>query len=215
MSMNQRERREREQIAREQGRLPPGQALTDRWPVLSTTGAPRFDPETWRFTVSGLVEQPLELSYEELLRLPQVETRSDIHCVTRWSKLDNLWEGVSFHTIAEMVRPRPEARFVLFRCMVPYSTNLPLETCMEDGVLFAHMHDGVPLLPEHGWPLRLVVPGVYFWKSAKWVNRVEFLELDQLGFWEKLGYHNEGDPWKEQRRSLNLGLRIPRRFRKS
>ena len=205
--------RRREQQAREEGRLPPGQALTDKWPILSTTFAPRFDPDTWRFRVFGLVEEPLTFTYNGFLRLPHVEVRSDIHCVTRWSRLDNLWEGVAFRTIAEMAKPLPEARFVKVRCMVPYSANLPLETCLNDDVLFAHSHDGLPLLPDHGWPLRLVVPEVYFWKSAKWANSVEFMDKDQLGYWEKLGYHNEGDPWKQQRRSLNLGLRIPRRFR--
>jgi len=160
-----------------------------------------------------LVENELDLTYHQFLDLPHVEIRSDIHCVTRWSKLDNLWEGVSFRTLAGMAKPLPEADFVLFRCMVPYSANLPLEACMQDDVLFAHSHDGIPLLPEHGWPLRLVVPKLYFWKSAKWVNSMEFMDRDRLGYWEKLGYHNEGDPWKEQRRSLNLGLRIPRRFR--
>lgn len=181
--------------------------------MLSTTGAPRFDPDTWRFTVMGLVERPLTLSYWEFLKLPHVEVTSDIHCVTRWSRLDNVWEGVLFRTIADMVGPLPEAEFVFFRCMVPYSVNLPLEACLDDDVLFAHTHDGLPLTPQHGWPLRLVVPKRYFWKSAKWVNGVELMEKDKLGYWEKLSYHNEGDPWKEQRRSLNLGLRVPKRFR--
>ncbi len=181
--------------------------------MFSASGIPRFDPVTWRFRATGLVENQLELTYHQFLDLPHVEIRSDIHCVTRWSKLDNLWEGVSFRTLAEMAKPLPEAQFVLFRCMAPYSANLPLEACMEDDVLFAHGHDGIPLLPEHGWPLRLVVPKLYFWKSAKWVNSMEFMDRDQLGYWETLGYHNEGDPWKEQRRSLNLGLRIPKRFR--
>jgi len=211
--VNRSERRESEKRARAEGRLPPGQALTDRWPTLSTTGAPRFDPDTWHFHVSGLVDVPCTFTYSEFLRLPHVEVRSDIHCVTRWSKLDNLWEGVSFRTIADIAQPKPTAQFVLFRCMVPYSSNLPLERCMSDDVLFAHTHDGLPLLPEHGWPLRLVVPQLYFWKSAKWVNSVEFMDKDQLGFWEKIGYHNDGDPWKEQRRALNLGLRVPKRFR--
>jgi DMSO/TMAO reductase YedYZ molybdopterin-dependent catalytic subunit len=211
--VDRRERRRREQEAREAGRLPPGQALTEKWPVLSITRPPRFDPETWRFAVVGLVEQPLSLTYAEFLDLPHTETTSDIHCVTRWSRLDNRWEGVAFTTIAEIARPKPEAAFVMVRCMLPYSVNLPVTACMQEGVLFAHTHDGLPLLPEHGWPLRLVVPQLYFWKSAKWANSVEFMDKDQLGYWEKLGYHNEGDPWKEQRRSLNLGLRIPKRFR--
>jgi DMSO/TMAO reductase YedYZ molybdopterin-dependent catalytic subunit len=212
--MDRQERRRREQAARDEGRLPRGQALTERWPVLSTSSPPRFDPETWRCRVTGLVEKEIELTYSQFLQLPHVEVVSDIHCVTRWSRLDNLWEGVSFRTIAGLARPLPQSRFVLFRCMVRYSTNLPLEVCMDDDVLFAHSHDGVPLLPEHGWPLRLVVPKRYFWKSAKWVNRVEFMDKDQLGYWEQIGYHNEGDPWKEQRNALNLGLRIPKRFRK-
>ena len=211
--MNRSERRQREQDARAAGRLPRGQALTERWPVLSTTRPPRFNPETWRFRTSGLVERPLEFTYREFLDLPHVERTSDIHCVTRWSRLDNAWEGVLFRTIAEMTVPRPQAAYVMMRCMVPYSANLPLATCMADDVLFAHTHDGLPLTPDHGWPLRLVVPSLYFWKSAKWVNGIQFMEKDQLGYWEKLGYHNEGDPWKEQRRSLNLGLRIPKRFR--
>ena len=211
--MDRRDRREREKEARESGRLPPGQALTDKWPVLSTTLAPRFDLERWRFTVSGTVARPLSLTYAQFLELPHTETRSDIHCVTRWSRLDNRWEGVAFRTIADLVQPTPATAFVFFRCMVPYSTNLPLATCLADGVLFAHTHDGLPLLPEHGWPLRLVVPQLYFWKSAKWVNQVLFLEKDQLGYWEQIGYHNEGDPWKHQRHSLNLALRIPKRFR--
>lgn len=207
------ERRQREREARQSGRLPPGQALTNRWPVLSATRPPRFDPERWRFRVGGLVEEPLELAYDELQALPRVTVVSDIHCVTRWSRLDNVWEGVSFRAIADLVRPLPAAKFVLFRCMVPYSANLPLEACLEDDVLFAWAHDGAPLIPEHGWPLRLVLPQRYFWKSAKWVNGVEFMAKDKLGYWEKLGYHNEGDPRKEQRNSLNLRLRVPRRFR--
>jgi DMSO/TMAO reductase YedYZ molybdopterin-dependent catalytic subunit len=165
--------------------------------------------------VSGCVEHPFELTYAQFLELPHVEVRSDIHCVTRWSRLDNLWEGVPFRTIAEMAQPAPDAEFVLFRCMVRYSVNLPLDICMAEDVLFAWLHDGIPLTPEHGWPLRLVVPARYFWKSAKWVNSVEFMQKDQLGYWEKIGYHNEGDPWKEQRNALNLKLRVPKRFRSS
>jgi DMSO/TMAO reductase YedYZ molybdopterin-dependent catalytic subunit len=211
--LGRQERREKERAAREAGRLPPGQALTEGWPVLSTYGPPRVDLDRWRFRVSGQVTHPIELTYAQFLDLPHVEIRSDIHCVTRWSRLDNLWEGVAFRTVADMVQPLPEAQFVVARCMVPYSVNLPLATCLEDDVLFAHAHDGVPLLPQHGWPLRLVVPQRYFWKSAKWVNSIDFVDKDQLGFWEKIGYHNEGDPWKEQRRSLNLGLRVPKRFR--
>lgn len=211
--MAREDRRERERRAG--SRLPPGQALTDRWPVLSATPAPHFNKDHWRLRVRGLVRRELELTYDEFLDLPHVAVRSDIHCVTRWSRFDNLWEGVSFRTIADMAGPLPDARFVLVGCMVPYSSNLPLEECLRDDVLFAHSHDGLPLLPEHGWPLRLVVPHRYFWKSAKWVNEVRFLDKDHLGFWEKLGYHNEGDPWKEQRHSLNLGLRVPKRFRGS
>lgn len=211
--MGRTERRQQERAAREAGRLPPGQALTDKWPVLSTTGPPRIELDRWRFRVSGLVENPVDLSYFEFLDLQHVEVRSDIHCVTRWTRLNNLWEGVPFRALADLVRPKPEAQFVLFGCLVPYSTSLPLATCLDEDVLFAHSHDGLPLTPEHGWPLRLVVPKVYFWKSAKWVNSATFMAKDRLGFWEKLGYHNEGDPWREQRRSLNLGLRVPRRFR--
>lgn len=212
--MDRQERRRLEREARESGRLPPGQALTNGWPVFSATSPPRFDPETWRFRVTGLVEAPVELTYTEFLHLPHIESVSDIHCVTRWSKFDNQWEGVACRTVLELARPLPTARFVLFRCLVPYSSNLPLEACLDDDVLFAHTHNHLPLLPDHGWPLRLVVPQLYFWKSAKWVTSMELMDQDRLGYWEKIGYHNEGDPWREQRRSLNLALRVPKRFRK-
>jgi DMSO/TMAO reductase YedYZ molybdopterin-dependent catalytic subunit len=213
MTTDREERRRLENEARERGRLPPGQALTDRWPILSTSSPPRVDLDSWRLRVFGLVASPFELTYTEFLALPQVEITSDIHCVTRWSRLHNLWEGVAFRTIADLARPGPDAQFAFFRCLVPYSVNLPLADLLGDDVLLAHSHDGLPLLPEHGWPLRLVVPQRYFWKSPKWVKSVEFMDKDQLGYWERLGYHNEGDPWQEQRRSLNLGLRVPKRFR--
>ncbi|GAC1404336.1 MAG: sulfite oxidase-like oxidoreductase [Chloroflexota bacterium] len=211
--MDRDNRRDRERAAQQSGRLPRGQALTDRWPVLSVSAAPRFDRDRWRFRAFGLVSEVMELTYDQFLALPSIRVRSDIHCVTRWSKLDNTWDGVSFRTIVERVKPTAEAQFVFFRCMVRYSVNLPLEICMDDDVLFAHSHNGEPLTPDHGWPLRLVVPKRYFWKSAKWVNSVEFISKDQLGYWEKIGYHNEGDPWKEQRNALNLKLRVPKRFR--
>lgn len=211
--MSRQARRDREREAREAGRLPPGQALTEGWPVLSMLSPRQVSLDRWRFRVSGLVKTPLELTYAQFLDLPHVEVQSDIHCVTRWSRLDNLWEGVAFRTIADLAGPTADARFVIARCLVPYTVNLPIEACLEDDVLFAHTHDGTPLLPQHGWPLRLVVPQRYFWKSAKWVNSIEFADKDQLGSWEKLGYHNDGDPWQEQRRSFNLGLRVPKRFR--
>jgi DMSO/TMAO reductase YedYZ molybdopterin-dependent catalytic subunit len=149
--------------------------------------------------VSGLLEDPLSLTWEEFRSLPTLSLQADFHCVTHWSRLDNLWEGVSFRELATRVRPHAEARYVMVHCYDGFTTNLPLAVLLDQDVLLAYRHDGAELAPEHGWPLRLVVPKRYAWKSAKWVERLEFLAQDQPGFWEQRGYHNDADPWAEER----------------
>jgi DMSO/TMAO reductase YedYZ molybdopterin-dependent catalytic subunit len=180
-------------------RVPPGQSVTEKWPVLHHGNVPDMDVSRWEFTISGLVEKELRLSYEEFMALPRVEVLSDIHCVTGWSKLDNLWEGVSTSVIRDMAKILPEAGFVIVHGAGDFTTNLTLNDFLEPDVLFAVKHDGITLTPEHGYPVRLVVPRLYFWKSAKWVVGVEFTAEDQPGFWESRGYHNRGDPWQEER----------------
>ncbi len=180
-------------------KLPPGQFVTQGWPVLHEGPVPEFDEETWSFRVFGLVEEPLTLTYKEFMALPKVMVVADFHCVTTWSKLNNRWEGVAFKEVMKLIRPKPGARFVMVHCDGGYTTNLPLDLLMDDDVLFAYRHNGKPLAPEHGWPLRLVVPKRYGWKSAKWVRGLEFMEKDRRGFWEERGYHNDADPWAEER----------------
>jgi DMSO/TMAO reductase YedYZ molybdopterin-dependent catalytic subunit len=180
-------------------RLPPGQYLTKGWPVLNYGDVPRTRLTGWTFRVWGLVEQPQEWSYEQFLALAETRVECDVHCVTRWSKYDNVFEGVAFLTVAGRVQPKPEARYVMVHAENGFTANLPLADLMRDTVLFAHKHNGRELEPDHGWPLRLVVPHLYFWKSAKWVRGLEFLAEDAPGFWEGYGYHMRGDPWKEER----------------
>jgi len=180
-------------------RLPPGQVRTEKWPVLHYGSVPQVDLNTWDFRVYGLVEKPARWTWDEFQTLPQSEVRSDIHCVTRWSRFDNLWKGVSFAEVLRRAEAKPEARFAVIHAEQGFTANLPLTELDQDDVLFAHSHDGKPLTPDHGWPLRLVVPRRYFWKSAKWVRRVELVAEDRPGFWEQNGYHNEADPWKEER----------------
>ena len=180
-------------------RLPPGQYLTKGWPVLHSGDVPRPRLTGWTFRVWGLVEQPREWSYEEFLALGQARVECDVHCVTRWSKLDNVFEGVPFRVVADLVRPKPEAQYVMVHAENNFTANLPLADLLRDTVLFANKHDGRDLEPDHGWPLRLVVPHLYFWKSAKWIRGLEFRADDAPGFWESYGYHMRGDPWKEER----------------
>jgi len=180
-------------------RIPPGQRVTELWPALHFGEVPYVDTSKWTFTISGLVEKERRLGYEEFMTLPRIRVFSDIHCVTGWSKLDNLWEGVSTNIVKELVSILPSARFVLVRSVGGFTTNLTLADFFEKDVLFAVRHNGQPLTPEHGYPARLVVPRLYFWKSAKWVVGVEFMAKDRPGFWETHGYHNRGDPWKEER----------------
>jgi len=184
-----------------QDRVPPGQKLTEGWPALHYGNVPKIDTSRWTFTIAGLVEKERKLSYAEFTSLPQVKVFSDIHCVTGWSKLDNLWEGVSARSIRELVKILPEARFVTVRSEGGFTTNLALDDFFQPDVLFAFKHNNQPLTPQHGYPVRLVVPRLYFWKSAKWVIGVEFTAEDRPGFWETHGYHNHGDPWKEERYS--------------
>jgi DMSO/TMAO reductase YedYZ molybdopterin-dependent catalytic subunit len=182
-------------------RVPPGQSVTEKWPVLHYGSVPRVDLARWRFRIFGLVETPLELTYDELLALPRTSITRDIHCVTTWSRFDNTFEGVPFREVLKVARPRPEATHVLVHAEYGFTTNLPLEDLDRDDVLLANKHDGKELTPDHGWPLRLVVPHLYFWKSAKWVRGLEFMAADKPGFWESHGYHMRGDPWKEERYS--------------
>jgi len=180
-------------------RVPPGQRLTEKWPVLQHGGVPKIDVSKWTFSIRGLVDKERKLNYEEFLVLPRVTVLSDVHCVTGWSRLDNTWEGVSTQVIKELVKILPEAKFVIVHGAGGFTTNLSVDDFFGSDVLFAVKHNGEPLMPEHGYPLRLVVPRLYFWKSAKWVEGVEFTAKDRRGFWESQGYHNRGDPWKEER----------------
>lgn len=180
-------------------RLPSGQILTKKWPVLHAGSVPHIDLEKWNFRISGLVDQEKILTWEEFQGLPRYEATSDIHCVTTWSRYDNRWEGVSFRDVMNLAGVRPEAKYVYVLAEQGWTTNIPLEDLLQEGVLFALKHDGEDLTPDHGWPLRLVVPHLYFWKSAKWVRGIEFLAEDKPGFWEGYGYHLYADPWLEQR----------------
>jgi DMSO/TMAO reductase YedYZ molybdopterin-dependent catalytic subunit len=180
-------------------RLPPGQRLTDKWPVLHYGKIPNIDVKKWIFKITGLVEKERTLTYDELVALPQVEVFSDIHCVTTWSRFNNTWEGVSTGTIAEIAGIKPEAKYVIVKGEGGFTTNLPRQDFLAEDALFALKHDGKPLTAEHGGPVRLVVPRLYFWKSAKWVTGIELKAKDEPGFWEKAGYHIHGDPWREER----------------
>lgn len=193
------ERKQREQEMQRAGRLPPGQALTLKWPVLHYGSVPQFDPATWDFRVIGLVEEPVRLDWGEFNRLPRTQVTSDFHCVTRWSRFDNTWGGVLFREVLKLVKLKPRAGFVLVHAEQGYTANVPLPDLDRDNVLFATHHDRQPLPPEHGYPLRLIVPHLYAWKSVKWVRGIEFLDHDAAGFWERNGYHMYGDPWREER----------------
>lgn len=181
---------------RRANRLPPGQTRTRKWPVLDAHGTPQIDLATWAFEVDGLVQRSSKWTLDEFMQLPSVKVYADFHCVTRWSRLDNVWSGVPTREIAERVGIKPEAKFVLaFGYDYGWTTNLPLEYFLAEDALFAWAHDGQPIPPEHGGPVRLIVPQLYAWKSAKWVKGVRFLEEDTPGFWEEGGYHMRGNPW--------------------
>jgi len=205
-------RREEEAKVKSENRLPPGQSLTQKFPVLHYGPTPRTDLSTWDFRVFGLVEEEKTWNWEEFNRLPRTEVTMDIHCVTRWSKFDTPWAGVSLKRMVDegIIVPKPEARYVIQHCEQGYTTNLPLEAMLQDNVLLATHYEGEPLPLDHGWPLRVVIgsfadrsesKNAYFWKGGKWLRALEFRADDRPGFWERNGYNNEGDPWKEQRYS--------------
>ncbi len=194
---DERKRLERKML--DEGRLPPGQALTLKWPVLHYGSVPRFDPADWDFQVRGLVEAPMRFTWADFNALPKIRVTSDFHCVTRWSRFDNHWEGVAFRELLGRLKLGARAGYVLAHAEQGFTANVPLVDLDRDNVLFATHHDGAPLAPGHGYPLRLIVPHLYAWKSVKWVRGVEFLDHDAPGFWEQYGYHMYGDPWKHQR----------------
>jgi DMSO/TMAO reductase YedYZ molybdopterin-dependent catalytic subunit len=179
--------------------VPPGQHVNDGFPVLHVGDVPAIDPATWRLRFFGLVEEPFELSYDELRAMPAAEWRGDIHCVTRWTKKDTYWVGVRFSALLARAKPLASATHVVQHADNDYTTNLPLDAMLGDDVLVAYEFDGRPIEPIHGGPVRLLVPKKYFWKSAKWVHGIELLDRDRKGFWEVRGYHNDADPWKEER----------------
>jgi DMSO/TMAO reductase YedYZ molybdopterin-dependent catalytic subunit len=182
-------------------RLPPGQKQVSHWPVLDLGLQPDVPTPEWRLTVDGLVANPVTLSFDDFLKLPQSESTSDIHCVTQWSRYDNHWKGVTSRELIALVKPKDEARHVIFHSHDGYTTNVAFDVFAGDDVVIAHTWEGAPLTREHGGPVRAVIPRWYFWKSAKWVTRIVFHAHDHPGFWETRGYHNEGDPWKEERYS--------------
>jgi DMSO/TMAO reductase YedYZ molybdopterin-dependent catalytic subunit len=196
-------RKSAEQKVRDAGydpkRLPPGQYLTDKWPVLHAGSVPTVDLASWDFRVWGEVEAPIRLSWDELRALPSVEITRDIHCVTRWSRFDTTFRGVHWSELARLVSPRATARFVVAHAEHDYTANVPLDALEDEGALIAYEADGAPLTPDHGWPLRLVIPSRYFWKSAKWLRGIELVAHDRPGFWERLGYHNNADFWADER----------------
>jgi DMSO/TMAO reductase YedYZ molybdopterin-dependent catalytic subunit len=199
MSLRVLGRSRRKEDIMDSDRIPPGQHVVERFPVLHYGSVPIFDPQSWDLRVFGLVGEPFALSYDQFLELPTQRLVADIHCVTSWSKLDTVWEGVLFRDFIRPAKVQPDAKFVMVHCEQGYTTNLPLEVIMDDDVLLAYRYNDAQLAPEHGYPLRLVVPKRYFWKSAKWMRGIELMAEDRLGFWEVRGYHNNADPWKEER----------------
>ncbi|MBN8201771.1 sulfite oxidase-like oxidoreductase [Bacillus sp. NTK034] len=181
-------------------RVPPNQNVTTAFPVLHYGNVPHYkDMQEWSLQIFGEVEKELSFSHEEVMNLPQTQYKNDIHCVTGWSKLDNVWEGVSAAEIARQAGVKETAQFVILHAEEGWTTNLPIKDFLKSTSLLAHTHNGELLTPEHGFPLRAVIPHLYFWKSAKWIRGIEFSEIDKPGFWEKNGYHNYGDPFREQR----------------
>ena len=183
-------------------RLPPGQYLTEKWPVLHAGSVPKADLATWNLTVTGEVERDLTLTWERLLELPSREVTVDIHCVTRWSRFDTTFKGVHWNELAKLVSPKPSARFVIAHAEQGFTANMPIDAIEDESALIAYEADGEPFTPDHGWPVRLVVPSRYFWKSAKWLRGLELRSTDEPGFWERYGYHNDANYWQEQRYSF-------------
>ena len=180
-------------------RLPPGQYLTEKWPVLHAGSVPQIAVATWELRIFGAVENPVTLTFEQLTALPQSEVVRDIHCVTRWSKFDLGYRGVHWRELAKLVTPSPDARFVVTHADQGFTANIPIEAIEDDGALICWEADGAPLTPDHGFPVRLMIPAKYFWKSTKWLSGIELLEHDRPGFWERYGYNNNADYWAEER----------------
>jgi DMSO/TMAO reductase YedYZ molybdopterin-dependent catalytic subunit len=197
--LGDRGRKQAVKLGLDPGRVPPGQYLTERFPVLTYGRNPAYELDDWSLSIWGEVEEPYSLRWDELMALEQVTVTTDIHCVTRWSKLDTTWTGVRVRDVLDRARVTPEGRFVMAHCDGGYTTNVPLDALYDDDVLLAHQYDGKPLEHDHGAPLRLLVPKRYFWKSAKFVRQLEVMAEDRQGFWELNGYHNDADPWTEQR----------------
>ncbi len=189
------------QARKDEERLPPGQRLVQNWPVLDLGVQPHIPLERWALKVDGLVGNPVTFDWESFSKLKQTESVSDIHCVTTWSRYDNRWKGVTAFDLIALVKPMQAARHVIFHSYDNYTTNLPLHEFADDDVLLATHWEGSPITREHGGPVRIIVPKLYLWKSAKWVKRIEFSDQDRPGFWEVRGYHNHGDPWDEERYS--------------
>ncbi|MCI3919146.1 sulfite oxidase-like oxidoreductase [Paenibacillus sp. TRM 82003] len=181
------------------GRVPPGQAVTERFPILHEGEVPTYDLDTWTLRVFGDVSEEKTFTYAELASMERSEVRADIHCVTRWTKLDTDWEGIRFRDFLSLLSPNPSAKYVMLHGDNDYETNVPFEDLLRDDCLLAFKYDGAPLTPKHGWPLRVVMPHRYFWKSAKWLRGIEFMQEDRPGFWERNGFHNDADPFREER----------------
>lgn len=203
-------RKGEEDHLKQEGRIPPGQSLTNRFPVLHYGPVPTFNPATWDFRISGEVEKPQRFTWDEFNQLPRVKMTIDIHCVTKWSKFDTVWEGVSVRTLLDqgLFKLKPDAHFVMELAEYGFTTNLPLEVVLQDNFLLATHFNGEPITPEHGYPLRGMVGAIpsrtdltvpYLWKGAKWLRGLEFMTQDRRGFWEQAGYHNNADVWKEER----------------
>ncbi len=198
-TLDERGKRQATELGIDPERVPPGQYLTSKFPVLTFGDNPPYDLWTWDFAVFGAIERPFALTWTELMELPQQEVTADIHCVTRWSKLDTAWRGVAVSHVLELAGVRPEGTHAMAYSDGGYTANMPLEDLWGDDVLLAHTYAGLPLEPDHGAPLRLLLPKRYFWKSAKFLRKIEVMTEDRKGFWERNGYHNEADPWREER----------------
>jgi DMSO/TMAO reductase YedYZ molybdopterin-dependent catalytic subunit len=199
MAQDAKNRREAERRMREAGRMPPGQSLTLKFPVLHYGSVPAIDTDTWTLQVIGEVEQEMSWTWEAFRQLPTVQVTTDIHCVTGWSKFDTGWEGPLFRDFIKLFGVKPTTQYVIAHAAHGFTANTPLELMLEDNVLLAWKYNGDFLTPEHGFPVRTLVPQRYFWKSAKWLHKLEFSPVDKPGFWEQAGYHNEGNPWQEER----------------
>jgi DMSO/TMAO reductase YedYZ molybdopterin-dependent catalytic subunit len=181
------------------GRIPPGQTIADKFPVLTYGDVPKVETNDWKLDVWGLIEEPVSFTWNEFMKLPQTSLKADFHCVTAWSRFDDVWEGVLFKDFAGSLKIKPDAKFVMQHAYGGYTTNLPLTIMLEEDVMFAHTLNDEPLPRDHGGPMRVITPRRYAWKGAKWIRGVEFMSENRLGFWERNGYSNSADPWKEER----------------